>query len=627
MHKDYQFDVEVGKILKLMIGSLYTNKDVALRELISNAADACDKIRYLALQDSSIFQKDEELQITIEADKEKRQLIITDNGLGMNRDDLKNNLGTIAKSGTENFLKSLTGDSKKDVQLIGQFGVGFYSAFMIADEVTVISKKYDAEKVYKWASKGDGGFSIDDVKEDANRGTKIILNLKEGEDEFLDRFHIKNVVQTYSDHINVKINFKPQDSDENKEVETLNSASALWTKNPSEVTDEQYENFYKHISHLPGKPFMTLHNKAEGVVEYTNLLFVPNMKPFDLFHPDRKGRVKLYVKKVFISEDLELTPAWLRFIRGLIDSADLPLNISRETLQHNRVLAKITNAVTKKILAELKKKATKSEEEYIKFWDLFGAVLKEGLCESHEFKDSILEICRFQTSKSDGKLVSLAQYLDRAKNGQDKIYYLTGETIEKIKANPSLEAFESKGVEVLFLTDTVDDFWVTTTNSYQEKEFASITRDDIDLNKIDADKTEGEKEKQEDIKDVTNSDLDSLIAKFKAVLGDKVKDVKISKKLDQSPVCLSAGAGSMDIRMERYLLEQKQIVSASAKILELNANHQIIKSLNEKLSDAKADLEVQDSIKTLFDQACIVEGEPVADIKDFSRRINQLMAG
>ncbi|MFT6332079.1 MAG: molecular chaperone HtpG [Lentimonas sp.] len=624
MQKNYEFDVEVGKVLNLMIGSLYTNKDVALRELVSNAADACDKLRYLAVQDSTILQEDD-LKITITTDKKNRQLIITDNGLGMSRDDLKNNLGTIAKSGTENFIKSLTGDSKKDVQLIGQFGVGFYSAFMIADEVEVISKKFDSKKAYNWTSKGDGGFSIAD-SDSENRGTKIILHLKEGEDDFLDRFRIKNVIQTYSDHIDIKIDFIPEDDDNSKEVETLNSASAIWTKPAKDISAEQYENFYKHISHLPDKPFLTLHNKVEGIIEYTNLLFLPSMKPFDLFHPDRKGRIKLYVKKVFISEDLELVPAWLRFLRGVVDSQDLPLNISRETLQHNLVLAKIKNAVIKKVLSELKKKANKDEAGYIKFWENFGAVLKEGLCESHEFKDPILEICRFQTSKSEGKLISLAEYLDRTKNGQDKIYYLTGENVEKITANPSLEAFDSKGVEVLFLTDTVDDFWVTTTNTYQGKEFNSITRSDIDLNTIDKDKKEGEEDKEE-VKDVTNSDLDGLIAKFKAVLGDKVKDVKISKKLDSSPVCLSAGAGSMDIRMERYLMEQKQIMATSAKILELNPNHAIVKSLNEKLADSKADLEIQDSIKTLFDQACIVEGEPVLDIKDFSRRINSLMAG
>lgn len=620
--KEYNFDVEVSKILQLMIGSLYTNKDVALRELISNASDACDKLRYLAVQNHDILKSDEELKISIQIDKQNKKLIIQDNGIGMDKDDLKHNLGTIAKSGTENFVKSLTGDSKKDVQLIGQFGVGFYSAFMIADEVEVLSRKYDANKTYSWKSAGTGNFTIADSDENLTRGTKIILHLKENETDFLDRFHIKHIVQTYSDHINIKIEFIPETGN----PETLNSASALWTKSASEITKEQYENFFKNISHLPGEPFMTLHNRAEGVVEYINLLFIPNMKPFDLFHPDRKGRVKLYVKKVFISEELDLVPAWLRFLRGLIDSSDLPLNISRETLQHNLVLEKIKKSVVKKVLSELKKKADTNEEEYIKFWNNFGAVLKEGLCESHEFKDKILEICRFYSSKSPDKLISLAEYLDRCKVGQDKIYYITGESIEKIKASPSLEAFAAKDVEVLFLTDTVDDFWVTTMNTYKEKDFSSTTRADIDLQNIDKEKKDDE-EKKEEIKDVTNSSFDSLITKIKDILGDKIKDVKISKKLDSSPVCLSADAQAMDIRMERYLLEQKQILSASAKIFEINPNHKIIKSLNDKLGKTEAENQISDTIKTLFDQACIIEGEPISDIKDFSRRMNELMIG
>ncbi|MFT7087790.1 MAG: molecular chaperone HtpG [Rickettsiales bacterium] len=624
---EYNFDVEVDKILNLMIGSLYTNKDVALRELISNASDACDKLRYLAVQNSEILKSDdnseEELKISISIDKKERKLIIQDNGVGMDKDDLKHNLGTIAKSGTENFVKSLTGDNKKDVQLIGQFGVGFYSAFMISENVEVISKKYDAKKSYSWKSSGGGGFVISESTQEISRGTKIILHLKEGENDFLDRFHIKHVVQTYADHINIKIEFVPETGN----AENLNSASALWTKQASEITPEQYNNFFKHSSHLAGEPFMIIHNKAEGLLEYINLLFVPSSKPFDLFHPDRKGRVKLYVKKVFISEDLDLVPAWLRFLRGLIDASDLPLNISRETLQHNLVLSKIKNSVVKKVLSELKKKAINSEEEYVKFWNNFGAVLKEGLCESHEFKDKIFEICRFYSSKSPDKLISLAQYLDRAKIGQDKIYYVTGESVEKIKASPSLETFAAKDVEVLYLIDAVDDFWVTTSNSYQDKEFQSINRSDIDLQNIGVDKKdqESEEEKKEEIKDVTDSKLDGLIAKIKAILGENVKDVKISKKLDSSPVCLSVDSASMDIRMERYLLEQKQILAASAKILEINPNHKIIKSLNEKLVDSKNEAEISDTIKTLFDQACIIEGEPVLDIKDFSRRINSLI--
>ena len=340
--QQFNFDVEVGKVLNLMINSLYTNKDVALRELISNAADACDKLRYLAAQNAEILKAEEELKISITTDKTAKLLIIQDNGIGMNREDLIQNLGTIARSGTENFIKSLTGDKQKDVQLIGQFGVGFYSSFMIAHKVEVLSRKFDSAETFKWISEGSGSFTIEETEENIARGTKIILHLKdEATSDFLDRFHIKHVVQTYSDHINFKIDFIPENLEAGAKIETLNSASALWKKPTSEISAEQYQNFFKHISHLPGEPFMTIHNNVEGLVTYTNLLFIPSMKPFDLFHPDRKTSVKLYVKKVFISEDLNLVPANMRFLRGLIDSDDLPLNISRENLQHSAVLDKI----------------------------------------------------------------------------------------------------------------------------------------------------------------------------------------------------------------------------------------------------------------------------------------------
>jgi molecular chaperone HtpG len=620
--KQYSFDVEVGKVLKLMINSLYTNKDVALRELISNASDACDKLRYLAAQNSDILNENEELKIQISVDKKAKILTISDNGIGMNEEDLVQNLGTIAKSGTENFVKSLSGDTKKDVQLIGQFGVGFYSAFMIAHKVEVISKKFDSDKSYKWISQGEGSFSVE-AAEEKHRGTKIILHLKEDAGDFVDRFHIKHVVQTYSDHIGINVEFVAEDG----KVEVLNSASAIWTKSKDEISKEQYNSFYKHIAHLPGEPFMTIHNRAEGVVEYINLLFVPDMKPFDLFHPDRKSRVKLYVKKVFISEDLDLVPAWLRFMRGLVDSQDLPLNISRETLQHNLVIEKIKKSIVKKVLSELKKKASDDEEGYIKFWNNFGAVVKEGLCDSHEFKDKILEIARFYSSKSPDKLISLAEYLDRAKPGQDKIYYLTGETIEKIKSSPQLEGFIAKDIEVLLLTDAVDDFWVTVTNSYKEKEFQSITRSDIDLEKIGEEKKDEDDEENKKEETVKDEKLVSLREKFREVLGDKIKDVRISKKLSQSPVCLAVDANAMDIRMERYLLEQKQILSSSAKILEINPDHPIIKSLDNNLNDESKKSRSESIIKTLFDQACIIEGEPIDDPKDFSVRLNELILG
>lgn len=628
----FDFDVEVGKVLNLMINSLYTNKDIAVRELISNAADACDKLRYLASQNADILKADEDLKISITTDKEKKRLIISDNGIGMNRDDLIQNLGTIARSGTENFVKSLTGDNKQDVELIGQFGVGFYSSFMIADKLEVISCKYDEKKAHKWESDGSSNFTITEVEGEAERGTKIILHLKEDLKEFHDRFHLKHVVQTYSDHINFKIEFIPENLEAGAKVEVLNSGSALWAREKSTITAEEYQNFFKNVSHLPGEPYMTIHNKVEGATTYTNLLFVPSTKPMDLFHPDRKTSVKLYVKKVFISEELNLVPTCMRFLRGLIDSDDLPLNISRENLQHSLTLDKIRKSITNKVLSELKKKANKDEAEYLKFWENFGAVLKEGLCESTEFRDKILEICRFYSSKSPDKLITLAEYLERVKASQEQIFFLTGESVAKIKTSPQLEVFLKEDVEVLFLTDAVDEFWVTVASTYQDKEFKSINRHDVDLkniNKDPKDKTEEDEEnddKKEEIKDVTESEFEGLIQFIKDVLGDRIKNARISKKLTDSPVCLAIDAGSMDIRLERFLLEQKQIQAGTTKIFEINAENKIIKSLNEKYLDESKKSEVEDAIGTLFDLACIIEDEPIKDSKDFSRRIQLLMA-
>ncbi len=620
---NFSFDVEVGKILNLMINSLYANKDVALRELVSNASDACDKLRYLATQKPNLLS--EELKINITTNKSQNLLVISDNGIGMNKQDLINNLGTIARSGTENFLQNIAKSTNNDekLQLIGQFGVGFYASFMIANKVEVLSRKAEESELWLWQSEGNNSFSIDLAENnlfDSTSGTKIILHLKEEAKEFLDRFHIKHIIQTYSDHINFPICFIPENTTDGATIETLNSASALWKKPSKEITQEQYQNFYKHISHLPGEPFLTLHNTVEGTLSYTNLLFIPGSKPFDLFHPDRKTSLKLYVKKVFISENLNLVPAYLRFLKGLVDSDDLPLNISRETLQHNAVLDKIKKSLISKVLSELKKVANNTPEKYQEFWQNFGAVLKEGLCEPSEFREKILETCLFYTSKSTTTPVALATYLGRMPENQKQIFFLTGENIAKIQSSPQLEIFQKKDIEVLFLTDAVDEFWVTVATTYQEKEFQSINRTDINLDEIKNETTQDQKESNTSAPENQQQLLDF----FKNCLQDKVKEVRVSKKLTNSPVCLAVDAYGMDIRLERFLLEQKQLNSASAKILEINLNNKIIQKIANNFQQNPT--EASDTVKTLFDLACVVEDEPLKDAYDFSQRFQSLLA-
>jgi len=635
----FEFGVEIKKILKLMIHSLYTNKDVAVRELISNASDACDKLRYKSNLDDSLLGNDKDLKIQIEIDEKNRTLSIIDNGIGMDRSELISQLGTIAKSGTEAFLKSLSNDDNKNMQLIGQFGVGFYSSFMIAERVVVVSKKAGKKKAYVWTSKGEGNYDIEASDKDYPRGTRVILYLKKDEDNFLDKFHIEHVVKVYSDHIDIPVELIW----EKGKSKVINTGSALWTRPKKDITKEQYQEFYKHISHMPGEPCMTLHNKAEGLIEFTNLLFIPDRRPFDLFHPDRMVRIKLYVKKVFITEDtVKLLPRYLRFVQGIVDSADLPLNISRESLQYNNMITKINRALTKRILNELSKKAKNNPEEYEKIWENFGSTIKEGLCERDPNKEDILKICRFNTSKSVDKGISIDEYIERMKKGQDFIFYITGSSIANIENSPQVEGFKARGIEVLYLTDTVDDFWVTVATEYKGKSFKSITRTDIDLDKISdetkkkaEDDNEGikfdddKKKEEEKTKDITDSKYQGLLTLMKSVLEGRVEDVKISKKLTDSPVCLVAGANAMDIRLERYLVEQKQLVKGKLKILEINPKHKIIKSLSDRLSKGK-DKEVnkiKETIDILFDEACVLEGEPVANPSEFAKRLNEMLEG
>jgi molecular chaperone HtpG len=612
-----KFDAEVSKILHLVIHSLYTNKEIFMRELISNASDACDKLRYLSQTSPALLGDDPEFKITVKIEKDKHNIIIRDNGIGMSRDDLIENLGTIARSGTQNFAEALSGSAKKDSMLIGQFGVGFYSSFMVADYVTVTSKKAGEDKTYVWHSDGLGEYQISDTDRDFTRGTEIIVHMKENEDSYLDHFKLKHIVKSYSDHIAVPIYFIDENGD--NEVK-LNSASALWTRSKSEVSPEQYQEFYKSISYSLDEPWLTMHNRNEGAVEFTNLLFIPNNKTFDLFHPDRKRRVKLYIKRVFISdENIDIIPQYLRFLRGVVDSEDLPLNISRETLQNNSTIEKIRNAITKRTLSELKKKKDESLETYVTFWDNFGSALKEGLCEAVADHEKLLEVCIFKSALNN-KMTSLDDYIEKHPN-QKVIYYLSGEDADKMLKHPEIEGFLSKNIDVLLFTDTVDDFWVNVNGNYKGYEIKSVTRSDIDLENI----SNNSQDKKEEPKAQTEEEYKELIAYFKEVLGDLVKDIKISKKLSSSMASLASAEGDIDIRMERFLIEQKQIAKSSAKILELNPKHLLIQKLN---SDVKNGIKSEDNEKLaqlIFDQSCIIQGEPVYDAAAFAKRIDHLL--
>jgi molecular chaperone HtpG len=602
--KTKKFGTETAKILQLVIHSLYTNKDIFLRELVSNASDACDKLRFSAQQNSELLGTDSDLKITLQIDEKARTITIADNGIGMDEAELVDNLGTIAKSGTAAFAEA---NEKADVSLIGQFGVGFYSAFMVADLVEVFTRKAGTEEGFKWESAGEGEYTIE-AANDVSRGTRIVLHLRDNANEYLKKFKLQHIVKTYSDHISIPVIYVAEDGKE----EQFNSGTAIWVRPKNKITDEQYQEFYKAVSHQVDTPFMRLHGKAEGVIEYSYLLFVPTMKPFDLFHPDRMRRVKLYVKRVFIAEEnIDVIPRYLRFIRGIIDSEDLPLNVSRETLQANPIIEKIRAAITKKILGEFKKKAEKEPEEYEKFWNNFGAVIKEGLCEGLENREQILEVCCFNSTKSD-KLIALDEYLERMKPEQKEIYYLSGEHLDAMRNSPQIEGFEKRGIEVLLFNDSVDDFWVQVGHEYKGKQFKSVTRADIELE-------ETEEEKAEE-----KNDYATLLELFRTELGDKVKDVRVSKKLDSSPVCLAVAAGDLDMRMERFLHDQKQIPEGSpmtAKILEINPHHKLIESINSK-GDTP---EVRDLINLLFDQAMIAEGENVSDIKAFSQRLSHFL--
>ena len=606
------FQAEVSRLLEIVAHSLYSDKAIFLRELVSNASDACDRLRYLCLTRPELAAADARFRVTLGIDRAARRLTVADNGIGMNRDDLVENLGTVARSGTAAFLRQLSGEAAKDMALIGQFGVGFYSAFMVAERVEVLSRKAGEAQGWRWASDGAGEFTVAPA-ELADRGTRVILTLRKGEEEFLDSERLRHIVAKYSDHIALPIVLAADDKEE-----TLNTASALWTRPKSEIAADQYKEFYHHVAHAFDDPWMRVHFRAEGKIEYTALLFVPSARPLDLFHPDRKNCLRLYVRRVFITDACaELLPGYLRFLRGVIDSEDLPLNISRETLQHNPVLAKIRAGLTKRVLAALRKKAEAAPDDYAAFWANFGAVLKEGLYEDAERRDELLALARFRSTAGD-KPVALADYVGRMKPGQERIYYLAGDDVETAARSPQLEGFAARGVEVLLLTDPVDEFWVAAVGAYQGKPFASVTRGGADLDKIAAPTTEAEATPPA-------AGLDALIALFRLTLKDAVKDVRASQRLTDSAVCLVADEGDMDMHLERMLKQHRQLDAACKRVLEINPTHPLVAGLAKRVGQAGTADEVAEAAWLLLDQARIVGGEKLPDPAAFSRRLSALM--
>jgi len=624
------FQAEVKQLLQLMIHSLYSNKEIFLRELISNASDASDKLRFEAINNAALYENDSELQIRVSFDKAARTITISDNGIGMSKEDAIAHLGTIAKSGTKEFFGRLSGDQQKDAAMIGQFGVGFYSGFIVADRITVESRRagQPAAEGVRWESEGSGDFSVESIAK-ANRGTDIILHLREGEDDFLSAWKLKSVIRTYSDHISLPIKMQKEEWDEEKkenvlkdELETVNQASALWARSKSEVTQEQYDEFYKHISHDYSAPLSHTHNRVEGRSEYTQLLYIPARAPFDLWDRNKRGGIKLYVKRVFIMDDAEqLMPVYLRFVKGVIDSNDLPLNVSREILQESRDIKAIREGSTKRVLGMLEdlahaegEEAAAKHEKYATFWKEFGQVLKEGIGEDHANKDRIAKLLRFASTHndSDAQNVSLADYLSRAKEGQDKIYYVTADSYATAKNSPHLEIFRKKGVEVLLLTDRVDEWMLSFLSEFEGKELASVAKGGLDLGKLE---DEAEKKQHEE----TETQFKELVEKMKAALADKAKDVRVTFRLTDSPACLVADEHDLSGNLARMLKAAGQAAPESKPILEINPDHPLVQKL--KYEEAK----FADWSHILFDQALLAEGGNLADPSGFVKRLNEML--
>jgi len=641
------FQTEVKHLLHLMIHSLYSNKEIFLRELISNASDAADKLRFEALSNESLYEGDSELKIRLEFDKDKRTITVIDNGIGMTREEVQEHIGTIAKSGTKQFFEALTGEQAKDSELIGQFGVGFYSAFIVADKVTLTTRKAGAAagEGTRWESAGEGDYTIETV-EKAQRGTEIVLHLKEAESEFLDGYRIRSIVRKFSDHISLPIVMdkevmpplageSEEEGEENAEAkaapvpeiveETINSASALWTKARQDISDDDYNQFYKHVGHDYQDPMTHVHSKVEGTNEYTLLLYVPSHAPFDLWDRDTKHGVKLYIRKVFITDDAEqLMPRYLRFIKGIIDANSLPLNVSREILQQSKQISTIKSGAVKKVLGMLENLAKNEAEKYEKFWTEFGAVIKEGVIEDHSNKERVAKLLRFSTTHTDNSKQdqTLEDYVSRMKEGQENIYYVTADSFPAAKNSPHLEIFRKKGVEVLLLSDRIDEWLVTNLSEFDGKHLQSVAKGDLDLGKLEAE-SEEDKKAQEDVK----HEFESVLKQIKDVLGEKVSDVRLSHRLTESPACLVADIYGMSLNMERIMKDAGQLMGGMGMgrkpVFEINPTHPLVVRMKAEQDDTR----FADLTHILFDQAILSEGGQLDDPTAFVHKLNSLLQG
>ena len=629
------FQAETARLLHLVATALYSNKEVFIRELVSNAADACDKLRFLSQSDANLMTGDDDLKVTISLDEAEGTLTFTDTGIGMSREELIDNLGTIAKSGTAAFAENLqaantAGDESATSALIGQFGVGFYSAFVVADRVKVTSRKAGTSEAHQWTSDGQGSFQIEAVGS-VDRGTSVCLWLKEDAAEFKQAFRIRSVIERYADHIAIPV-FMLTPGIEDGDADTIdqvNKAEAIWRRSKDSVTNEQYTEHYRGLTGMFDQPWDRLHLNAEGALEYSALVYIPSSKPYDLFNPERKTGTKLYVKRVFITDECEeLMPPYLRFVRGIVDSEDLPLNVSRELLQSSPILNKMKDTLTKRVLGLLDKRAKKDADAYNGFFDNFGAVLKEGLYEDFMARDKLLPLVRFKSSASDGEWTSLADYVSRMKDGQDKIYYITADSLDAAATSAHLEGFTSRGLEVLYAVDAVDAFWMPTIGSFEDKEFASVTQGSSDLSNFDlTDEAKANKtEKPENIKEATD-----VIARLKTVLAERVSDVRLTDRLSSSAVCIVAGEGGVDRRLEKILSSHQQPTQASQPILEINPSHTLIRKLADGLKGengaavlGEGDWERWSHL--LFDLALIQEGELPDRPAQFARELQTLIA-